>query len=80
MKLIKEEVISKDSFSIELVYYIQLERDETVQSIYDDLDIGWSLCPHSHDCCGCWGYNIWGKVVHMGGRIYRFRYYGRVNV
>ena len=80
MKLIKEEVISKDSFSIELIYYVQLQGDETVQSIYDDLDIGWRDCTHTHDCCGCWGYNIYGKIVHMQDRIYRFHYHGMANV
>jgi hypothetical protein len=80
MKLIKKEIIDKDDFMLDCILYVQLERDETVQNIYDEMDIGWRDCPHTHDCCGCWGYNIWGKVVHIQDRIYRFRYYGRVNI
>jgi len=80
MKLVKKETINRDYFVMDSILYVQLERNETIQDIKDELDIGWRDCPHSHDCCGCWGYNIYGKIVHMQDRIYRFHYHGMANV
>ena len=79
MKELKREIIEQNMFEIEYEITVKLESKDTIDTIIDIYDIGWT-CGHTYDGCGCYGWNIFGGIKSIGDNQYCFRLYGRANV
>jgi hypothetical protein len=78
MKEISCIVKGKDYWSTDVEMVVELGEGETKQDILDKYDIGW-ICGHVHDCCGCFGWNVY-HLESIGNNKWKFDLYGRANV